>query len=435
MKRIAVFGMGKLGLPLAAVLASRGYAVVGVDKNRAVVETINEGATPIVEPGLSELIEAGKGRLSAMTEGACAAKSADVIFIVVPTPSTTEGDFSTKYVEAALKEIGQGMQEAEHYQVVVLTSTVCPGVMDGVVRPLLESQANKKAGHDFGLCYNPEFIALGSVIRNMCQPDFILIGESDERAGNVLETICDDVCLSEPPVKRMSFINAELTKLAVNVFLSTKISYGNMIAGLCDKLPGADAGVVTEAIGYDSRIGRKCLCPGLACGGPCLPRDGRALLAVARRLGVPARLAAAADDTNLDTKLRMFESVSKIAARCPGTIGVLGLSYKPDTSVVEESAALDLVERLVLLGLDVRVYDPQALPEASKVLGERVAYAASAQECVARSEVVVFATPWPEFKQLNSALTRDGKRRTVIDPWRLLDVRGLDVDYVTPGCG
>src|SRR5579872_1702809 len=234
-----------------------------------------------------------------------------------------------------------------------------PGSTGGTLLPALEAHSGKKCGLDFGLCYNPEFIALGSVIRDMLHPDMILIGESDPRSGALLEELYNGVCESNPRIQRMNYVNAELTKLSVNTYVTTKISYANMLAEICETLPGADVDVVTTAIGCDSRIGQKYLKGGLGYGGPCFPRDNVAFSALARANGAPALLAEATDALN---KRQVPRLAALVMAHLPegGTAGVLGLSYKPNTEVVEESQGLALAKYLAEHDVAVAVYDPAA---------------------------------------------------------------------------
>src|SRR5207248_1487779 len=217
---------------------------------------------------------------------------------IVPTPSEADGGFSLKYAISAAETIGAGLKQKSDFHLVVLTSTVMPGATGGEFLPALEKYSGKKCGEGFGLCYNPEFIALGSVIHDMLNPDFILIGESDPRSGEILEHLQLGVCDNVPLVSRMNFVNAELSKLAVNTFITTKISYANMLAQVCETLPGADVDVVTSAIGCDTRIGQKYLKGALGYGGPCFPRDNLAFAALAGHNGVPALLAEATHDLN-----------------------------------------------------------------------------------------------------------------------------------------
>ncbi|MGC9025815.1 MAG: hypothetical protein ACP5NB_13475 [Chloroflexia bacterium] len=203
--RISVIGLGKLGAPLAAVLAYKGHEVIGVDVDERPIRLINEGKAPVYEPGLEPLIQASRERLSATGDYDLAVSTTEATFIIVPTPSDENGSFSLRYVLAAAGNIGRALRHKEGFHLVVLTSTVMPGATGGEVLPALEASSGRRCGRDFGLCYNPEFIALGSVIHDMLNPDFILIGESDPRSGDILSGIYHNLCENAPPIARMNF--------------------------------------------------------------------------------------------------------------------------------------------------------------------------------------------------------------------------------------
>src|SRR5439155_850689 len=209
-----------------------------------------------------------------------------------------DGAFSLKYVLAAAKAVGQVLKHKTAYHLVVLTSTVMPGATGGQLLPALEEASGKRCGTDFGLCYSPEFIALGSVIRDFLNPDFCLIGESDPRSGDILEALYKRTWENNPAVARMNFVNAEIAKLAVNTYVTTKISFANMLARVCEKLPGANVDTVTAALGLDSRIGPKYLKGAVSYGGPCFPRDNLAFAALADQVGAPADIAQVTDRFN-----------------------------------------------------------------------------------------------------------------------------------------
>src|SRR5580700_6057164 len=381
---ISVIGLGKLGAVLAGVMADKGHHVVGVDVNPASVTAINQGVSPVREPGLDEMIRRNASRMSATADVADAIARTDITFVVVPTPSGPDGTFSLQYVLNAAEPIAQGLRGKSGYHVVVISSTVMPGATGGEVLPLLERISGKKCGPDFGLCYNPEFIALGSVIRDMSTPDMILIGESDERAGATLEALYRTVCANHPPVARMNFVNAELTKISVNTYVTTKISYANMLAEVCEKVPGADCGVISRAIGLDTRIGRKYLKGAFGYGGPCFPRDNTAFARFAELHSVDAALAKATDEVNQRQVTRLAEIILEVLPQGE-TVGILGLAYKPDTEVIEESQGLMLALRLARAGCRVAVYDPAAMNNSRKSLGDCVEYSESVEACAAAS--------------------------------------------------
>ena len=429
--RVAVVGLGKLGAPLAAVLASKGNQVLGIDVSPEAVRRLNEGLAPVEEPGLQALVSASQDRLSATTELGAAA-DAEVSILLVPTPSDDRGAFSNKHVLAAVEEVGRGLRGREAYHLVVVASTVMPGSCEREIRPALEGASQRRVGETLGLCYSPEFIALGSVIRDMLEPDMVLIGESDARAGDVHERLYRGVCENDPPFRRMSLVNAELTKIAVNTYVTMKISYANTLADMCERLPGADVQVVTDALGLDTRIGAKYLRGAISYGGPCFPRDNKAFGVLARDIGAQPLLAEATDAVNVAQTDRLARVVqSRLEAG--NSVGILGLAYKPDTSVIEESPGIALARLLANAGYEVHLYDPVATEAGVKALGGLAQPASSVAELLAKSDVAVIATPWSEFAQLPVA--DDGTRTVVIDCWRLLpdDAGGDAVEIVRLG--
>lgn len=417
--KIAVVGLGKLGAPLATVLASKGNEVLGVDVSAEVVRLMNEGKAPVDEPGLQDLVSASRERLRATTNFAAAGDS-EVIIILVPTPSDERGAFTNAYILAALDALGPGLLGRNGYQVVVVGSTVMPGSCESEIRPALERLSGRQVGGSLGLCYSPEFIALGNVIRDILAPDMVLIGESEPRAGQMLERLYSGICENDPPFRHMALVNAELTKIAVNSYVTMKISYANALADICERLPGADVDSVTDALGLDSRIGGKYLQGALAYGGPCFPRDNKAFAVLARDIGAEPALAEATDAVNVAQADRLARIVQ---SRLQGVsaVGVLGLSYKADTGVIDESPGVVLAGLLAGDGYDVSVYDPASLDAALRVLPEHVHGCASVAELVERSDVIVITTPWPEFADLPTASLEGGsERRVVIDCWGIL---------------
>jgi len=435
--KISVIGLGKLGVPMMACFASKGHNVIGVDVIPRHVDLVNQGKSPVVEPQVNELLQLHKDRISATADYQEAILGSDITFIVVPTPSTEQGGFSTKYVKAAASGIGDALRQKTDWHLVVLTSTVLPGSTEQDVVTTLEAHSGKKCGVDFGLCYNPEFIALGSVVNNMLNPDFTLIGEYDARSGLLLEEFYQGIVDNNAPAARMNIVNAELAKISVNTFVTTKISYANMLAEVCEQIPGCNVDVVTSAIGLDSRIGSKYMKGALGYGGPCFPRDNVAFSYMARSIGAEPTLAEATDDVNRRQVSRLMKLVLSYLPE-NGKVGVLGLSYKPDTNVVEESQGLELARSLIDRDVPVVLYDPWAMDNARQELGNGAVFASSLQACVQQSDVIVITAPWSEFKEVQAMdLNHKSHRSVIIDAWRILDGKQFaDVaDYVTLGVG
>jgi UDPglucose 6-dehydrogenase len=433
----SVVGIGKLGAPMVACLAARGFRVKAVDINPQKVDAINRGVPPVNEPGLAELMKEAGSRLTATSNISEAVEDTEVTFIVVSTPSEASGGFSLQYVLPICEAIGRVLASKKTFHLVILTSTVMPGSTGGRVLDALERASGKRCGKDFGLCYNPEFIALGTVIRDFYYPDFLLIGESDPRSGDLLSAMYKQVCKNSPAIARMNFVNAEITKLAVNTYITTKISYANMLARLCEKLPEADVNVVTDALGLDTRIGPKYLKGAVSYGGPCFPRDNRALAALASRVGASSGLAEATDIFNR-AQIKSVAEIVKSYHSGSQSIGILGLTYKPDTDIVEESFGLLLAHELYSSDLSVIVYDPSR--EAIRTLSayNNIRLAPSAEQCIVDSGVVVLATPWQAFREIPAAQWTSPKQpRVVMDCWRALGhLDGVEgVHYVKLGFG
>lgn len=383
---------------------------------------------------MEELLSRHRDRISVTGDCRAAVMESGMTLIAVPTPTAGDGTYSLTHVQAVCAQIGSALREKPEFHVVVVTSTVLPQDMETEVLPALERHSGKRAGRDFGLCYSPEFVAIGRVVEGLRHPDFVLIGESDERSGSSLEGVYRRLAGDRVPVARMNFVNAELAKIAINTFVTTKISYANMLAEVCEQIPGCDVDITTAAVGLDSRIGPRYLKGGLGFGGPCFPRDNVAFSAMARRRGVEATLAVATDAVNRRQVRRMLGQI-RSCVDPGGSVGVLGLTYTTHTDVVEESQGLALAAALAAEGFRVTVYDPLGMRNAERVLNESVAYAPSAEACIQDAELVVIATPWDEFKRLRPHQFARTPRRVVLDCWRLLSAEEMRpvTDYVTLG--
>ena len=435
---VSVIGLGKLGGSMAAGMASRGFNVIGVDVNRHAVDAVNAGMAPVQETGLGEMIAANQERIRATMSAEEAVLNSDISFVIVPTPSDERGAFTLQYAKFAFKSLGQALKKKNGYHVIVLTSTVLPGATRQGLLPILEQESGKKCGPDFGLCYNPEFIALGSVIRDFLNPDFYLLGESDSRAGDLLEQVHHRVSQNNAPVKRMSLENAELAKIAVNSYVTMKISFANMLAEFCEHLPGGDVDVVSDALGMDKRIGRKYLTGGFGFGGPCFPRDNVALNFMGKALDVGTRLLAVNDDYNRGISSRY---VKKLQAHLPkgANVAVLGLAYKPLSHVIDESPGIYLCKALSEAGYRVVGHDNLAASNAEVALKLNALVTNSLEEALKDADTVLVATTDKSYTSLTAdAILRGRKSITVVDFWRCLKHLAADprIRYVPIGlCG
>ena len=432
---VSIIGLGKLGGSMAAGMASRGLNVVGVDVSRQAVDAVNAGRAPVQETGLGEMIAANRERIRATLNTTEAVQQSDISFVIVPTPSDERGAFTLQYASYAFKALGQALKEKEGYHVIVLTSTVLPGATRHGLLPILEKESGKKCGPDFGLCYNPEFIALGSVIRDFLNPDFYLLGQFDDRSGDMLEEVHHRVSENAAPVKRMTIENAELAKIAVNSYVTMKISFANMLADFCENIPGGDVDVVSDALGMDKRIGRKYLTGGFGFGGPCFPRDNVALNFMGEELGVDSRLLATNDDYNRSLSKRY---VQRLQAELPkgANVAVLGLAYKALSHVIEESPGIHLCRALSEAGYRVIGHDNLAAPYAETVLKMSALVTSDLDQALADADVVLITTGDKDYLSLTAEqLLKDRSKIIVVDFWRALPRLATDsrIHYIPVG--
>ena len=422
METLSVIGIGKLGLPTATCLANQGYKVIGVDQNLTLIQALNAGENHIFEPGLEDLMKSTQGHLEMTDNFGYAIENSQVTFIFVPTPSEGDGSYSSRYVETASEKIAEALKNKNSFHLVVIRSTILPGTTERKIKPLIENISEKKCGRGFGLCYNPEFLAIGKVINDFLNPDVVLIGESDSKSGELLSEIYRKVCNNNPPIVRTNIYNAELAKISLNTFITMKMSFANIIAELCEKIPGGDVDVISSILGFDSRIGRKYLTGGLAYGGPCFPRDNKAFASFSKEVGCKTSLPEVIDETNEDQINRIIHLVKrKLVKLKDKKVSILGLTYKPDSDIVEPSAPMEIAKALLEAGAILSIYDPAGMENARRALGEnQVNYAGSAIECLAGTEFCILATPWPEFKTLSAQDFTDAMKKSVLlDCWRI----------------
>ena len=399
---------------MAATFAARGFPVVGVDIDPEKIRRINEGKPPVEEPLLAETMAEAKGRLEATDDPAKAVKT-DVSFFIPPSPSLPDGSFSNEYLLKAMRPIAKAVRKADKKgHIFVSSSTTTPGAVDGVLIPMLEEETGWKCGSEFHVCYNPEFIALGNVINGLLEPDLVLIGEGDPESGAALEALYRKYNRNKPRIARMSIISAELTKISVNSYITMKISFTNQLRMIAEEFPKADIGMILDAIGTDSRIGKKYLRAGLSFGGPCFPRDNRLLAYAARQVGLQAPLAEASDKTNELTKSRLAKKASALVP-AGGTLLVLGISYKPDTYITEESAGLHLAQEMKRQGYRVFVHDFAANRSNNSALNE-FELLEDLSELEKRDDVnlAVVCCPWPQYANI-----RFSPKTKVLPTWNL----------------
>jgi UDPglucose 6-dehydrogenase len=307
------------------------------------------------------------------------------------------------------------------YHLFIVNSTVMPGSAANEIIPLLEKTTGRKLNEGFGLCYSPELVALGSVIRDFLRPDLVAIGCSNEAAGQLAEALYGRLCENEPPMFRMSLIDAEIFKVSLNCYVVLKISFANALANLCERTPGADVDAITRALGADRRIGSHYLQGGLAFGGTCFPRDTRAYSDVAKRCGLEPVLIEAVEAVNRAQDRHLADLIlAEIPTSPMKAVSILGLAFKPGTDAIEGSPAIKLIHELLRHGVRVTAYDRLAVENARAVFGDKINYAQSVRGCIAQSGLCVVTTRDEEFKDIDeSYIVHDPT--IIVDCWRLLD--------------
>ena len=421
---VVMVGLGYVGLSTAACLASK-FHVIGVDLDKEKVKLIGRGVPPFHEKGLSPLLRkhVQSGMLSCTTDSD-PISTADFVFTAVGTPSTTSGEIDLSQVKSAVQSIGRAIAESKRRPVVIVKSTVVPGTSRSLVR-VLEQYSGKSLGEGFGLCSNPEFLREGQAVRDTMKPSRIVIGPFDPFSRKrVLSLYRQFYGKQMPPVVDTSPETAEMIKYASNAFLATKISFINLMARLCEKIPGSDVTDVAKGMGLDPRIGPLFLQAGPGFGGSCFPKDVQALVRYMRLMGLDASML----ESTLSINETQPDNIASQAERMLGgvkgkNIAVLGLAFNPDTDDVRESRAIPLIRKLVDKGATVGAYDPMAMEAAKKELGPIITYSSNARECVKGSELVIIMTAWKEFIDLGSnELARlMGNKPRVLDARRIYD--------------
>jgi len=423
---ISLVGLGKLGLCLAAIHAHKGRTVIGIDVAPDVVDNINNGISPVVEPGLSDLIaEVGGKKLLATLEHKRAVKESDITILLTATPTLPDGGFSNAHLENALRALSEELgNNQKAYHLFVISSTVLPGSIENSFIPLIEKHSGRKVNEGFGICYDPDFVALGKVINDFMNPDFILIGESRPEDGKLLETLHLSICDNAPPVRRMSLASAEISKVSLNAFITLKISFANIIGNICEKIPSANPDDVTGAVGLDKRISPYYFKAGLSYGGTCFPRDTWAFGVVLKNLEIPLDLMLACHKANVYQDEMLAEKVIRQCLRLNAkTVGILGLAFKPDTPVIVESPAIKLIKTLLDKGIGVVAYDPLAIDNTKKTLAGGIEYAGSVEECMGKAPLNVLTMPSKEIAK--SIYKYNGPQTKVLDCWRILNKADL----------
>jgi UDPglucose 6-dehydrogenase len=424
--RIVVVGSGYVGLVTGACFAESGVNVTCIDVDSEKIRQLRDGAIPIYEPGLEEMIRRNveKNRLIFTTDLKEGIDGSEVIFIAVGTPPGEDGSADLKHVLEVAKEIGRTMS---NHVVVVTKSTVPVGTSEKIRSTIMKELTDRKLSIPFDMASNPEFLKEGAAVEDFLKPERIVIGIDNEKTGEIMRRLYMPFVLNNHPILFMDIASAEITKYAANAMLATRISFINEIANLCDIL-GADINQVRKGIGSDSRIGSKFLYPGTGYGGSCFPKDVKAILKTAHDNGYELNVIKAVEKANEYQKNVIFNKITRhFHEDLKGRIfAVWGLSFKPKTDDIREASSIILIKKLLEEGARIKAYDPAAMNETKLLLGDKIEYAGDPYEALTDADALVLMTEWsefhlPDFKRMSDLMKNklifDG--RNIYDPAEL----------------
>jgi len=424
--KVAVVGTGYVGLVTGTCLSQTGVSVVCIDINQQKIDNLKKGIIPIFEPGLDDLViqNTKEGRLSFSTNLSESVQGCEAVFIAVGTPSDEDGSADLKYVIGVASEIGKSIS---NYTVVITKSTVPVGT-SLKVKEAIEIELQKRGiTLDFDVASNPEFLKEGAAIEDFMKPDRIVVGTESERAEKVLSRIYKPFILNGHPLIFMNIPSAELTKYAANAMLATRISFMNDIANLCE-IVGADVNLIRKGIGTDTRIGSKFLYPGVGYGGSCFPKDVKALIKTAKDLNYDLQVLKAVESVNDDQKSVLFNKLQQyFKGELKGKkIALWGLSFKPNTDDMREAPSLVIIKKLLDAGCEITAFDPVAMEEAHRIIGDKICYTEHQYEGLSNADALVILTEWqvfrmPDFDKVSKLL----KNKLIFDGRNIYDVEDM----------
>ncbi|HQI70127.1 MAG TPA: UDP-glucose/GDP-mannose dehydrogenase family protein [Bacteroidales bacterium] len=433
--KVIVVGTGYVGLVTGTCFSEVGIDTTCVDIDVEKIENLKKGILPIYEPGLDTMIHRNveKGRLHFSTDLASVLPDAEVVFIAVGTPPDEDGSADLKYVINVASEIGKNMED---YLLVVTKSTVPVGTAVKVKNALEKELQARGVNIPFDVASNPEFLKEGAAIDDFMKPDRIVVGLESERAEELMSQLYKPFTLNGHPVIFMDIPSAEMTKYAANAMLATKISFMNDIANLCE-IMGANVNMVRKGIGSDSRIGSKFIYPGIGYGGSCFPKDVKALIKTADENKYNLRVLKAVEEVNDDQKSVLFNKVMKYfdGQLKDKTIAMWGLSFKPETDDMREAPALVLIQKFLNAGAKVKTYDPEAMKEAKRRLGDKIEYVNDQYEALIDADCLLIVTEWTEFRAPNfNVIKKLLKKHVIFDGRNIFDVTTMKAEGIDYFC-
>ena len=433
--KIAIVGLGFVGLSLTSVLSAKGYDIIGIDIDEQKCDKISNGISPFFEPELEKTLRNGLKKKLKISNDFSLITNCDFIFVTVGTPQNTNGSIDLSIIKKAISSIGQNISQSKKKPIIFIKSTVIPGTINKIILPILEKKSNKKAGKDFGLISNPEFLQESSAIKDTKFPHVVVLGNSDnkfvDKAKKLFLKLHPNV-----PIIITNHQTAEMIKYANNSFLATKISFINQLSNICQKIPGANIDDIGKTIGLDPRIGKLFLNAGPGYGGSCLPKDMKALINFANITGVNPLLLNAVEEVNT----KQLEKIIQITKEKYGNLAskkitILGTAFKPNTDDIRDSIAIELIKKLLKQKAKITIHDPKAIKNTREIFKEKISYAKTIEDALTKSQCVIIMTQWKQYEKLSNNQFKYMTKRFVIDCRRMLVKKQLDVDYYAIGLG
>jgi UDPglucose 6-dehydrogenase len=433
--KIGIVGLGFVGLSLSSVLASKGYNVVGIDIDKEKCNKISKGISPFFEPGLEKVLLNGLKKKLVIKTNFSLINDCDMIFVTVGTPQKSNGSIELSMIKNAVSAIGTIIAKSKKNQIIFIKSTVTPGTLQNIILPILEKKSRKKAGKEFGLISNPEFLQESSAISDTKYPHVVVLGgyktKYMKKAKSFFSNLHPNV-----PIIETNHQTAEMIKYANNSFLATKISFINQLANICQNIPGASIDDIAKTIGLDPRIGNLFLNAGPGYGGSCLPKDVKAIINFSSKIGVTPLLFNAVEKSNQQQIINTINLIEKNCGNLKGkNISILGLSFKPKTDDIRDSISLIIIEKLLKKQAKIKVHDPMAIENVKKKFKNKITYSNSISDALKDSYCGVIMTAWPEYSKITNNNLRNMKKRIIIDTRRILKDQKLDCVYNAIGIG
>ena len=433
--KISIIGLGFVGLSLTSVLAAKGNNILGIDVDEHKCQNIRKGISPFFEPELERLLKIGLKKKLEISTDFTLIKNSDIIFVTVGTPQKSDGSIELSMIKSAVKTIGKILKNEKKNPIILIKSTVTPGTMQEIVLPIIEKESKKKAGKDFGLISNPEFLQESTAIRDTKFPHVVVLGGYETKYMKKAKKFFSKIH-SGIPIIVTNHQTAEMIKYANNSFLATKISFINQLSNICQNIPGANIDDVAKTIGLDPRIGKLFLNAGPGYGGSCLPKDMKALINFADKVGINPTLLNAVEKTNkkqIQNIVHLMEN--RLGNLRNKQITILGTAFKPNTDDIRDSIAIELIKKLLKKQAKVTVYDPKAIENTKIIFKEKIKYAKSIFQSLDKSQCAIVMVHWKEFERINNNSTKVMKRKFIVDCRRALAEKQLNVEYHAIGIG